>query len=305
MFRSLLFRGGIRMALKSVFSTMKKTGLVKQLDQHLLLQNNNEGDGDRKNVTNSPSGALGCSRANFYQRQGIAREPVDARVRRIFDNGHGVHERLQKYMIKMGILYMDEVPLVNEEWEIQGHTDGIMSLTKSKIEVEILEIKSINSRQFSALKKAKEEHEAQANVYMFVAEEHRKMLKERYVTFQSFKKSEFFRRLKYRKRYLHLEDGSNYTREEKIKHKVEQHITMDNILYNVQKPITRAVILYECKDTQELKEFIVSKNEELLEEVLRKYAINNEAWETQTLPCRECKNKSEGRWCNYVNHCFE
>lgn len=293
------------MALKNVFNSMKKTGLVKQLDQYLLLQGASEGDGDRKNETNSPSSALGCSRANYYQRQGVAKDPVDARVRRIFDNGHGVHERIQTYLTKMGVLLMDEVPLVNEEYEIQGHTDGIMTLTKNPALVEILEIKSINSRQFGALKEPKHEHRAQAQVYIFCAEEHRKYLRATYPTHKDLKKSEFKRRAMYRKRYLHLEDGNKYTRAEKIAHKVGQHIKMDNILYNVVKPITKAIVLYECKDTQELKEFPIEMDKTLMKEVLDKFEVSNNAWDTQTLPCRECKNKSEGRWCNYVHHCFE
>lgn len=293
------------MALKNVFSSMKKSGLVKQIDQYLLLQANNEGDTDRVNITNSPSSALGCSRANIYQRQGVTKDSVDARVRRIFDNGHGMHSRIQGYLLKMGLLYMDEVPLVNEEYEIQGHTDGIMSMLKKKTEVEILELKSINSRQFSALKDAKEEHKAQAHTYIFCAEEHRLYLKRKYPTHVEFKKSELVRRAKYRKRYLHLKDGAKYTREEKIRHKVGQHIQMDKILYDVVKPITKAVILYECKDTQEMKEFIIERDENIMDEVLDKYAINNEHWAGKTLPPRECRNKSDGRWCNFVHHCFE
>jgi hypothetical protein len=292
-------------ALKNVFSTMKKTGLVKQLDQYLLKQSNNENDGDRKNETNSPSGALGCCRANYYQRQGIAKDSIDARVRRIFDNGHKMHERIQGYLADMGVLLMDEVPLVNDEWEIQGHTDGILDMLRTMTEIEILELKSINSRQFSALKDAKEEHKAQAHVYIFVAEEHRKHLKATYPTYQEFHKSRLSRRKKYAQRYQHLTDGAKYTRAQKIKHKVNQHMKMDDILYDVVKPITKAIILYECKDTQEMKEFPITFSNEVMQPVLDKYKINNEAWKTKTLPCRECKNKSEGRWCSYVNHCFE
>ena len=293
------------MALKSLFKTMKQTGLVKQINQYLLLNGEKEADEDRKNETNSPSSALGCSRANYYQRLGISKKPVDPRSRRIFDNGHAVHQRLQGYLKEMGILYMDEVPLINEEWEIQGHTDGIMSMNKSKIEVEILEIKSINSRQFSALLQPKEEHVAQAHVYMFVAEEHRKKLKKKYKTHQEFKRSELARRKYYAKFYQHLKDGRKYTKEQKIGHKVRQHITMDKILYEVEKPIRKSVILYECKDTQELKEFVITYDEKVMQKVLEKFKINNEAWRTKTCPPRECKSKSEGRWCPYVDYCFE
>lgn len=285
---------------------MKKTGLVKQIDQYLLTQNANEGDTDRKNETNSPSSALGCSRANYYQRSGTTKEPIDARVRRIFDNGHGMHERIQGYLTKMGLLLMDEVPLINDPYEIQGHTDGILAKTKGKLTaVEILELKSINGRGFQALKDAREDHKAQAQVYLFCAEEHRLALREKYPTYLDFKKSALVRRKRYRKRYLHLKDGSKFTRGEKINFKVSQHMQMDEILYNVQQPIKEAVILYECKDTQELKEFRISMDDELMDEVLYKFEVSNEAWRIKKIPPRECKNKSDGRFCNFINTCFE
>lgn len=295
------------MAMKSLFNTMKKEdGLVKQLDQFLLKGNaKNEDDTDRKNVTNSPSSALGCVRANYYQRQGVEKDPIDPRLRRIFDNGHGVHDRLQGYLEKMGILFMREVPLHNEEYEIQGHTDGFMSLSGNPKIVEILEIKSINAHQFSALKEPKPEHRAQAQVYIFCSEEHRKYLREKYPTHIDFKRSLLARKVKYRKLYLHLKDGAKYTREEKIKHKVSQHLQMDKILYNLVKPVTKAIVLYECKNTQELKSYTIEVDNDVMDEVLEKYSLANKHWKEQTLPCRECKNKSEGRWCNYVHHCFE
>jgi hypothetical protein len=293
------------MALQNLFKTLKQPkGLATQIDQYLILMGEKEADNDRKNITNSPSSALGCVRANYYQRQGIEREPIEPRVRRIFDNGHGVHERLQKYLTDMGVLYMDEVPLVHEKDEIQGHTDGIMSMKKVKTEIEILEIKSINGRQFPKLSEPKPEHRAQAQVYIYVAEEHRKMLKESYPTHKEFKQSELSRRKKYRKRYLHLIDGAKYTQAEKINHKVKQHITMDNILYNVVKPISKAVVLYECKDTQEMKDYEITMDGAVMEEVLEKFRLANFYWKEQKTPPRECRNKSDGRWCNYVNHCF-
>lgn len=281
----------------------KKDGLVKRINQFLLVNGNESGE-DRVNITNSPSSALGCSRANYYQRMGVKKDSVDPRVQRIFDNGHGMHERIQGYLTKMGVLMMDEVPLVHEEWEIQGHTDGILSMTERKNEVEILELKSINSRQFSGLRDAKEEHKAQAHVYMFVAEEHRLHLRNTYPTMKDFKRSELSRRNVYRKRYLHLKDGKKYTRDEKIKFKVQQHIQMDNILIHVTKPITKAVLLYECKDTQEMKEFVVDFEDAIIDEVLEKFAVNNEAWKTKKIPCRECTSKSQGRFCAYLSECF-
>ena len=291
------------MAFKSVFSSMKQEGLIKQIDQYLLTRHT---DGDRANVTNSPSSALGCVRANYYQRSNTPREPVDGRVQRIFDNGHGMHERIQGYLRDMGVLLMDEVPLMNEDYEIQGHTDGILAVVKKRLDwVRVLELKSINGRGFQALREPLEKHKAQAQVYLFCAEEQRLYLQKKYPTLLEFKRSALARRKMYRKKYLHLEDGEKWTRGQKINFKVNQHMMMDEILYHVKKPIEEAVVLYECKDTQNMKEYVIKMDEVLMDEVLYKFEQSNEAWDKKKLPPRECKNKSEGRFCNFVNTCFE
>jgi hypothetical protein len=295
------------LALKNLFNTMKQTGLTKRIDQYMLTKEDREDTTDRKNETNSPSSSGGCSRANYYQRSGMKKETVEPRVQRIFENGHDMHERYQKLLLEMGDLLMDEVPLHNEEYEIQGHTDGILCMSgKPKLEVEILELKSINGRGFTALKDSpKVEHIQQSHTYMFTAEELRKHLRETYPTLADFKKSKLKRIKKYRKLYQHLQDGKRYTRAEKIQFKVNQHLKMDEILYNVKRPIRKAIIFYENKDTQETKDFVVEYDKTIMDFVLGKFEVNNEAWRKKKIPPRECKNKNDGRWCNFVSECFK
>lgn len=292
-------------SLTTYMNTLKdEEGLIKKINQYLITKDDHVVDGDRKNDTNSPSSALGCNRANFYQREGITKDVTEPRLQRIFDNGDGVHERIQNYLYKCGFLFMDEVPLYNAEYDIQGHTDGIGSLSGKKNRAEIVEIKSINDNGFRGLKKAKEEHEAQAQVYIFCAEQQRLKLKNDYPTKRKFDRSIFKRRKFYRSLYTHLVDGKKFTKEEKINHKVELHLKMDEILYGIEFPITKAIILYENKNTQEMKEFIIEMNDELQERVLEGFELNNYYWEQQELPPRTCKNKSDGRWCAYVDKCF-
>ena len=42
----------------------------------------------------------------------------------------------------------------------------------------------------------------------------------------------------------------------------------------------------------------------LMDEVLYKFEVSNEAWRIKKIPPRECKNKSVGRWCNFINTNF-
>ena len=297
------------MALKAIFSALKREGyIVKDLDLYLLSLNAT--DVDRAVNVNAPSQAGVCLRARYYARTGATRDSasVDARTRRIFDNGTKTHERLQEYLLKQGMLLMDEVPVQNAEYNIQGHTDGVLKLSNS--ERGILEIKSINSNGFSSLKGAKEDHRKQGLVYIFCLEERRKQLHDTYSSQEDFDNSYEDRMEQYAKHYQHLKGGKKFSREDKIRFQCHLHAKMDEILFNTKVPITKAVFLYENKDTQDLKEFTVSMNEAdskiTLGEVLAEYAFLNDCVEKGEIPNRCANNKSDSacRWCNFRITCW-
>ena len=96
------------MALKSVFNAMKREGyVIKDLDLYLLSLNGE--DNDRAIDVNAPSQIGGCLRSRYYSRTRASRDTnaVDARTRRIFDNGTKTHERLQQYLEEQGMLLME------------------------------------------------------------------------------------------------------------------------------------------------------------------------------------------------------
>ena len=164
-----------------MLSTLKNEGyIIKRLDQYLLSLNDK--DEDRRWDINSPSSASKCERAIAYSRLGYEPDAntVDARTRRILDNGTDTHKRLQKYMMDEGMLKMDEVPVFLDRLQIQGHTDGLLEL--SKYELGILEIKTINTNGFSNLLDARDDHKKQALVYMVCLEERRKWLRDKFST---------------------------------------------------------------------------------------------------------------------------
>ena len=198
------------MALKKLMSTMKQEGyIIKKLDQYLLGLN--VIDEDRRYDINSPSSAGACPRSVVYSRLGYERDAysIDAKTRRVFDNGTSTHERLQKYLLNCGLLAMDEVPVFDDEYEVQGHTDGLLNL--SKMELGILEIKTINTDGFKKLVDAKEEHKLQAHLYVLpreqekVAQENHKTEKE----LESYLDSEEYVEL-IRDHYKHLKGGKHY-----------------------------------------------------------------------------------------------
>ena len=294
------------MALKEMFQAMKKEGYVTApLDRFLFEQANKPND--RAVNVNAPSQAGKCNRANYYMRKQYDSDgSIDPRTQRIFDNGTYTHERLQSYLLEMELLLMDEVPLINDPYNIQGHTDGFLNLND---EVAILEIKSINDNQFGQLKDAKEEHKCQGLIYLYCAEDRRIWLHETYKTEEEFNASYDERYKYFEEHYQHMVGGRKFTREQKIENEVMLNMLSDNILFHTDKPITKVVFLYENKNNQELKEFVVERNlttEPILLEVLERYEILNKCCENDELPDREGTSKSCNicRWCSYKNECY-
>lgn len=292
------------MALKTVFQTMKQEGyLIKPIDQYLLSLNAK--DNDRASNVNSPSQAGVCQRANYYARMGYQSDgSIEPRTRRIFNNGDGVHDRLQTYLENAGVCLMREVPVLYDPLVIQGHTDGIIRISKD--EIGILEIKSINSNGFSNLKEPKPEHKLQAMIYLYCCEERRKYLRSKYPTEEEFKASRIFRVQYYTKHYQHFKDGSKYTRKEKIRMQVKLGLQADELLWSTPRPITKVVFLYECKDNQDLKEYTVVRDNDVLNYILNRYEELNEAIANEKIPEREGTSKSctTCRFCNFKLECF-
>ena len=289
-----------------MFQAMKKEGYVTApLDRFLFEQANKPND--RAVNVNAPSQAGKCNRANYYMRKQYDSDgSIDPRTQRIFDNGTYTHERLQSYLLEMELLLMDEVPLINDPYNIQGHTDGFLNLND---EVAILEIKSINDNQFGQLKDAKEEHKCQGLIYLYCAEDRRIWLHETYKTEEEFNASYDERYKYFEEHYQHMVGGRKFTREQKIENEVMLNMLSDNILFHTDKPITKVVFLYENKNNQELKEFVVERNlttEPILLEVLERYEVLNKCCENDELPDREGTSKSCNmcRWCNYKNECW-
>lgn len=303
------------MNLKDIKNITKETFTAK-LDRQIMRQDN--ADHTRASLVNSPSSSLGCPRENYYKRSGLPQKPFSPRTINIFDNGHAVHDRIQKTGKRMGNLIMDEVPLINEEYNIQGHTDGIVIMDDLKAlrvneklknedydlgiipNVKVLEIKSINDMGFNNLIEPLEKHKAQGTTYSFCLEQRRLYLRKRYSTIKEYLKDKLRWSIYYAKRYKHISDN------EILKSKIKENITKDIILFHVTNPIHEVIFLYENKNTQVRKEYLYEVEEDLQEEVLELFFIAEEGWNKKVPPLRECKTKKEGnmRWCNYVDVCF-
>jgi len=122
---------------------------------------------------------MGCGRALYYGYIGAkAENSFEPRLRRIFDNGSGIHLQLQMYLHhyakthKKTDKFQDEVSIkpennaIADQYDISAHMNGLYEFITPNIHARAgLEIKSINDDGFKATKGAHQEHIIQGTVY--------------------------------------------------------------------------------------------------------------------------------------------
>ena len=135
--------------------------VVKTIEEYLKTRPK---DKRARNCFHPSSLHKSAKKLYHHYLEGDNNQEFPPRILRIFDNGHAVHDRFQTYLEKAGVLLQAEVPIENKDYEIIGHTDGILETGGVK---GILEIKSMNANTFYSTYEPKEEHLIQVNVYMF------------------------------------------------------------------------------------------------------------------------------------------
>jgi hypothetical protein len=143
--------------LKSYLAAKKKPSrLLGDIERHLLIQP----AGDRSTTVLHPSEIIKrdwCKRASYYLLTGVPKkqDKPSFKLQSIFDTGHAVHAKWQRYFQEMGVMHgkfkcnacdgitvgtspqecehcnapwyklvYDEVTLYDNELRIKGHTDG-------------------------------------------------------------------------------------------------------------------------------------------------------------------------------------
>lgn len=109
----------------------------------------------------------------------VRQKDIDARLQRIFDNGHSLHDRYQKYTRDMGLTttvpeivargkkigrkrYAQEVRL-DHKVGITGNTDDVLELDDF---IEVVDYKSMNTYKFKMTMEPVDYHEKQLTIYM-------------------------------------------------------------------------------------------------------------------------------------------
>ena len=135
--------------------------LLKSIDDYLVKDLSQR----RKGVFYPSSLGSTCDRYLYNAYYGlIIDDPIDANTKRIFGNGDYLGLRYEKYFEEMGILLGTEISLKNDMPPISGRLDFLIQHPdREKV---IIELKSINQRNFSALSMAKYEHIIQTQIYL-------------------------------------------------------------------------------------------------------------------------------------------
>jgi len=74
--------------------------------------------------------------------------------------------------------------------------------------------------------------------------------------------------------------------------------------YMICTGIDKAIILYENKDTQDIKEFVIEKDQSIIDKIVEKCKEIQSYVERKEIPPMTCKTKSDARYCVYKGYCF-
>lgn len=141
--------------------TKQDKWLLKSLDKYLTRTQTPP----RKGVFFPSLISNSCDRYVFQAYNGLLPESIiDSTLRRIFDNGSYLENRIEKYFSSMGILKGREVSLKFENPPISGRMDFL--IMHEEYGYTPVELKSINTRGFESLRAPKKEHIIQLHIYI-------------------------------------------------------------------------------------------------------------------------------------------
>lgn len=111
--------------------------------------------------------ALGnpCDRYLYLAYNGMLQgQSLDPNLQRIFDTGNALEERLEKYFTKMGVYVDREISVKHDNPPISGRIDFLIQ--HDTYGILPIESKTINTAGYAKLRKPKEDHEIQLQVYL-------------------------------------------------------------------------------------------------------------------------------------------
>lgn len=291
--------------LKNLKDTYRRRDILLPSVERHVLKKAKEPSGRRDDVMHPSEMAKSdwCGRHDFYRMTGV---PVDFkgrspsfRLENVFDYGHSVHSKYQRWLTEMGILWgkwackkcahvwtgptpdycencesdsfrYKEVSLSNEELMISGHSDGIVLLDDSykMIEIKTVGISTLRFEAYSLFDKYQSERLTPEELWFLI-------------------KRPFATHIRQGQIYLHLA-RSQYP-----------ELDIDEIIF-----------IYEWKPTQEVKEFVVKYNPDLISQILSTAELVSDAVRNNDVDIvgRPEWAGKQGKTCSscvYRNVCWE
>ena len=132
--------------------------MLKELIDQFYLDNQKNREQIKFYITDAGK----CPRAVFFKFKNAPREPIDARIMRIFEHGENIHRSIFNILYRLRLGVVTEIPIPSQEI-ISGRADAILCIGNENY---VLDIKSMNSMIFRKLLAPKEENVYQIQLYL-------------------------------------------------------------------------------------------------------------------------------------------
>jgi len=132
--------------------------MLKELIDQFYLENQKNKDQTKFYITDAGK----CPRSVFFKFKNAPREPMDARILRIFERGENIHRSIFNILYRLRLGVVTEIPIPSQEI-ISGRADAILCIGNENY---VLDIKSINSMIFKRMQEPKEDNVYQVQLYM-------------------------------------------------------------------------------------------------------------------------------------------
>lgn len=220
-----------------------------------------------------PSSLGRCKRMVTYQMQHYKATPKKGTNLLVLENGTSFHDRMESIFSDMGILLTPELSIKDEELCIQGRTDAVVWNFLDELDQPDPSKPIDPEEEKITLLNSKGDT-------VYIGPQERVLL----VEFKSIRDNAFHNLAK-------------------SKPKKEHEMQLQ--LYFYLTGINKGVIYYENKDSQAYKEYIVVRNERIIEEVLRDVAKVVELSKRKELAEREYPlGDVHCRFCDYREICY-
>lgn len=248
---------------------------------HRQMQKNNNKKKEGRNVCKYyPSSAGKCSRAIVYQMLGYEQKEMEGRILSILENGNYMHSRIEDILEQTGLMVAPELSFEKPEWRISGRSDAVIR--------NFLPHESSNN----IIKLTEPVYKLDENKDPVRDEQGNKIKLEDKLIYEGADNDVMIVELK-----SVSDKGFNYTPKE------EHQLQLQ--LYMYLTGIKLGILLYENKNTQELKEFHFEYDEKKAQRVVNQIIYVNDHVDRKELPIREYeKTDFNCRYCNFKHYCW-